>query len=76
MAETFDPIKAVREEITGLHGVQEAIKRRERAEEVNMAEAETELNALRKIGGYLRIEIERKQDALQKLVEAEEKQTT
>jgi hypothetical protein len=70
MAEAFDPIKAIREEIAGLHGVQEAIKRRERAEEANMAEAETELNALRKIGGYLRIEIERKRDALQKLIDS------
>jgi hypothetical protein len=70
MVGAFDPIKAIREEIAGLHDVQEAIKRRERAEEANMAQAETELNALRKIGGYLRIEIERKRDALQKLIEA------
>jgi hypothetical protein len=70
----FDPIKAVREEIAGLADVQNALARRERAEEANMADAETELNALRKIGGYVRIEIERKRATLDKLIAEKDKQ--
>jgi hypothetical protein len=54
----FDPIKALRDELTALADVERAIRRRENACEAAISEAETELNAVRKIRGWLRIQIE------------------
>jgi hypothetical protein len=67
----FDPVKAAREELAGLHETQRAVIRREQQEQAKLAEAETELTALRKINGFLRILIEQKRLALQRLQEAE-----
>lgn len=55
---TFDPLKAAREELAGLADVMRALTRRENACEEAMAAAETELNAVRKITGYVRISID------------------
>ena len=53
----FDPIKAAREELTGLVDVLVAIQRRENAAEIAIAEAESELNAIRKVRGYCQVQI-------------------
>jgi hypothetical protein len=63
----FDPIKAAREELAGLNSVEDAIRSRERACEMAISEAERELNAIRKIRGFLRINIEAAKEKLAKL---------
>lgn len=69
----FDPIKALREELTGLADVMNVIKRRERACEAAIGEAEAELNAIRKIVGFVRIEMEVRREKLLKLEEQQTK---
>lgn len=54
----FDPIRAAREELNALADVQRALMQRERACEEAMGQAETELNAIRKIVGYVRISVD------------------
>lgn len=54
-AAAFDPLRAAREELAGLADVQRALAQRERACEEAMSIAESELNAVRKITGYVRI---------------------
>jgi hypothetical protein len=51
----FDPLKAAREELAGLSDIARVLAQHERQAEENMAKAEQELNALRKITGYVRI---------------------
>jgi hypothetical protein len=58
MTTSFDPIKAAREELMGLSEVQRVLKTRERECEEAMGKAEQELNAIRKITGYVRISME------------------
>lgn len=58
MSTAFDPLRAAREELAGLADVQRALTRRENACEEAMATAENELNAIRKITGYVRISID------------------
>jgi hypothetical protein len=65
----FDPIKAIREEITGLVEVSKAITIRERHAEEQLGQAEIELNALRKLGGFAKAELERKREVLRRLTE-------
>lgn len=72
MAE-FDPIKALQEELAGLVTVAASIKRREMAAEEAMARAEIELNDVRKVSGYLKIEMDRKRIVLQELQEAKDR---
>lgn len=57
-AATFDPLRAAREELTGLADVQRALTQREGACETAMSIAEQELNAVRKIMGYVRISMD------------------
>lgn len=54
----FDPLKAAREELNGLADVQRVLTQRENACEDAMAKAENELNAVRKITGYVRISMD------------------
>lgn len=57
-ASSFDPIRAAREELSGLADVSRVLAQRERACEEMMARAESELNAVRKITGYVRISVD------------------
>jgi hypothetical protein len=54
----FDPLKAAKEELQGLSEVARVLLQRERAAEEAMSLAEQELNAIRKVTGYLRISME------------------
>jgi hypothetical protein len=67
MAASFDPAKAVREELAGLTDVMISVRQRERTCEAAIAAAETELNAVRKLVGFVRIEIEKRREQLHKL---------
>jgi len=51
----FDPLKAAREELAGLSDIHRVLLQRERRCEEAMGEAENELNAIRKLIGYVRI---------------------
>jgi hypothetical protein len=63
----FDPLKAIREELAGLADVEKTIKQRERACEEAISAAEGELNAVRKLRGYVRIQIDEVRERLKKL---------
>ena len=54
----FDALRAAREELAGLADVSRALTQREQAAEEAMSLAEQELNAIRKITGYVRISID------------------
>ena len=54
----FDPLRAAREELNGLADVQRVLAQRENACEDAMGKAENELNAIRKIIGYVRISVD------------------
>lgn len=71
-ASTFDPIKAAREELAGLGEVGRVLAQRERACEEAMSKAEQELNAVRKITGYVRISVD---TIRQRIAELEKEQT-
>jgi len=58
MTTAFDPLKAAREELAGLSEVQRVIAHKERRAEEALSLAESEVNAIRKINGYLRISID------------------
>ena len=73
MPAEFDPIKALQEELAGLITVAASIKRREMAAEEAMARAEIELNDVRKVSGYLKIEMDRKRIVLRELQEAKDR---
>ncbi|MGH6725124.1 MAG: hypothetical protein ACREB8_01095 [Pseudolabrys sp.] len=66
----FDASKAAKEELISLSDVLGTLMKRERAAEEAMAIAETELNAIRKLTGFAKIEIERKREMLRRLEEA------
>jgi len=68
----FDPIKALREELAGLASVQTVVTRCENAAEEAMGLAEVELNAIRKICGFVRIAIEERRTKLRQLEETAE----
>lgn len=55
---SFDPIRAAREELMGLGDVRRVLIQRERECEEAMSKAEVELNAIRKITGYVRISMD------------------
>lgn len=69
----FDPIKALREELAGLAEVDVAERRREGILETRIAEAESELSHVRKVRGYLLIDIEQKRERLRQLEDAKAK---
>ena len=71
MAE-FDPIRSIQQELEGLAAVRLSMKRREAVAEEAMGKAEQELNDLRKLSGFLSLEIERKRKVLQDLVDKQE----
>jgi hypothetical protein len=54
----FDPTRAAREALAGLTEVYNTLRRQERTAELRMSEAENDLNSLRKLVGYMRIQIE------------------
>jgi hypothetical protein len=54
----FDPVRAAREELAGLSDVQRALAARERHAEEALSLAESELSAIRKITGYVRISMD------------------
>lgn len=66
----FDPLRAVREELAGLAEIEATMGRREMVEEERIADAEAQLNAIRKLRGYARIEIARKREELRRFEEA------
>lgn len=57
-ASTFDPIRAAKEELVGLSEVRRVLIQRERECEEAMSKAEVELNAMRKIIGYVRLSMD------------------
>ena len=70
---TFDPIKAIKEEITGLAEVAKAIRVREAQLEGRLGEAEADLNNIRKISGFAQMELQRKRDVLRQLEDEAER---
>jgi hypothetical protein len=69
---TFDPLKATREEIAGVSGILESLKRQEQVAEEAMSKAETDLNALRKLRGFAQIYLQQKRDELARLEAAKQ----
>jgi septal ring factor EnvC (AmiA/AmiB activator) len=63
----YDPLRSLREELAGLNDILSAIKQRERTCEAEIAAAESELNAVRKLVGFARIEIEKRRAEIRKL---------
>jgi hypothetical protein len=74
MSTDFDPIKAIKEEISGLSDVHKVISLRVDQAAKAMGEAEIELNALLKLQGFARSEMDRKREVLQKLEREAEKE--
>lgn len=68
----YDPIKAVTEELQGLGLVAISLRRREAVCEEAIAKAEQEINDVRKIRGFLDMEVERKRTVLSQLKAAKE----
>jgi len=60
----FDPLKAAREEAAALSDVLATLRRRENAAEIAMGQAESELNAIRKLRGYAQMELARIRDRI------------
>lgn len=58
MPTAFDALRAAREELGGLVDVQRVLTQRERACEEAVGKAEVELNAVRKINGYVRMSMD------------------
>jgi chromosome segregation ATPase len=63
----FDALRAVHEELTAMADILATLRRRENAAEMAMGQAETELNAIRKLRGYCEIEIARLRQRLAQL---------
>jgi hypothetical protein len=72
MATEFDPLKAAREELAGIMEVQRVIAHKERRAEEALSLAESEVNAIRKINGYLRISIDAMRQRIAKLEDEQE----
>ena len=67
MAGEFDPLRAAREQLSGLNDVLVAMRRRERSAEAVMAQAESELTAIRKLRGYTQGEVATMVERIRKL---------
>lgn len=67
---TFDPIKALQEEISGLVEIRVALSTRERQLSAQYGELEVELNAIIKLRGFAAAEIDRKRLVLKGLQDA------
>jgi hypothetical protein len=63
----FDQARALRDELAGLADIELTIRRRERACEEQISNAERELNDIRKLRGFVRIQIEQKKRQLEQL---------
>jgi hypothetical protein len=63
----FDPIKSLREELAALADIERIIRGREYACEVQISQAESELNAVRKLRGYVKIQVDVARSKLTKL---------
>jgi len=73
MTSAFDPLRAAREELAGMADVERVISQRERQAEEQMSLAEQELNAIRKLRGYLRITQDTLRERIAKLEEEEQR---
>ena len=58
MTTAFDPLKAAREELAGLNDLYRRLQQRERRCEEALAIAEADLNDIRKIISYVRINMD------------------
>lgn len=67
----FDPVKACREQLMGLHDVKHALIRVKQIEIAKLESADATLNALNKLGGFVEIAIEEKS---KELIALQEKQ--
>lgn len=65
----FDPIKSLKEEISGLAETRQIVIRRERELSSKYGELEVELNAVISIRGFVDAELERKRAVLRQLEE-------
>ena len=72
MAE-FDPVRALKEEITSLGEISTALSRRLIKIEKEYTEAEVEMNSVAKLRGFALAELDRKREALRKMEEEEGK---
>lgn len=63
----FDQLKALKEQRMGLVDVEKAIRSRERTCEEAIGKAEAELNAIRVVRGYVRIQMEELSNKIAKL---------
>jgi hypothetical protein len=71
----FDPIKAAREQLIGLHEILSTFVRMERRAEEAISAAEGDLNAIRKLRGFCEGEIRRFHEALAELERRQHGQT-
>lgn len=69
----FEAKKALREEIEGLRNISTTLTTQTRRAQMEMGEAEAKYNALTKLDAFVRGEIERKQNVLLQISEAEQK---
>ena len=67
----FDDKRALREEIQGMNDVRNTLMVQERKAEEQLGLAEAQLNALRKLRGFLDIEMNRKREILSDLEKTE-----
>jgi hypothetical protein len=72
-ANTFNPLRAAREELAGLNDILRTLTQRERADMEAMAAAEASLNATRKILGYVRITLDILRTRVQELEQQHER---
>lgn len=68
---SFDPKKALIEEITGLGEVKRAYDKLVSKFEQELAEAEVSLNATRQVAAFVQAEIERKRSVLRQILAQE-----
>lgn len=69
MTESFDAIKALKEEISGVVEIRVALVKRERQLGAQYGELEVEYNAIVKLRGFADAEIARKREVLRQLEE-------
>lgn len=67
MATDFEPARAIRDELRSLADLDRTISNRETTCEAQLTQAEVELNALRKIRGFVKIQMEKARAKLYRL---------
>lgn len=65
----FDEAKAIREEINGVADIINTLNVRKRGLEQKMVETEAELNAVTKLHGFAKAELDRKHKVLRRIEE-------